>query len=158
MNIVNLHIGKLNLCYVAYIQNGRERERENTLQDHVMYNKMRIANTILLRILYGKLYLCYVAYVYNGELVSLIGNQRVGIFPPKSEILFYLSLAFTWCQNSLDWSIPVEGDTWPILKTGNLFPSWEISDWEFSHQNQIFSSPWEYLSFGIIKSRIGLLL
>ena len=25
----------------------------------------------------------YVAYVYNEELVSPIGNQRVGIFPPK---------------------------------------------------------------------------
>ena len=36
---------------------------------------------------------CFVAYVYNGGLVSLIGNQRVGIFPPKSEILFVLSLA-----------------------------------------------------------------
>ena len=35
----------------------------------------------------------YVAYVYNGELISLIGNQRVGIFPPKSEIVFVLSLA-----------------------------------------------------------------
>ena len=40
----------------------------------------------------------YVAYVYNGELVSLIGNQRVGIFPPKSEILFVLSLALIWCR------------------------------------------------------------
>ena len=30
----------------------------------------------------------YVAYVYNGELVPLMGNQRVGIFPPKSKILF----------------------------------------------------------------------
>ena len=36
---------------------------------------------------------CYVAYVYNGKLVSLTGNQRVGIFPPKSKILFVLSLA-----------------------------------------------------------------
>ena len=55
----------------------------------------------------------YVAYVYNGEIVSLIGNQRVGIFPPKSEILFVLSLALIWCQNFQDGSILVGGDTWP---------------------------------------------
>ena len=28
MNIVNLHIGKLNLYYVAYLYNGGERVRE----------------------------------------------------------------------------------------------------------------------------------
>ena len=55
----------------------------------------------------------YVAYVYNGELISLIGNQRVGIFPPKSEILFVLSLALIWCRNFQDRTIPVGGDTWP---------------------------------------------
>ena len=53
MNIVNLHIGKYNLCCVAYIYNGekrekrereeRERRRDSTLQDHAIYNKMRIA-------------------------------------------------------------------------------------------------------------------
>ena len=37
----------------------------------------------ILRILYGKLYSSYVAYVYIEEFVSLIENQRVGIFPPK---------------------------------------------------------------------------
>ena len=79
---------------------------------------------------------CYVAYVYNGELVSLIGNQRVGIFPPKSKILFHLSLALKWYQNFQDWAFPVGGDTWPLLKKGNLFPSWKISELEFSHQNQ----------------------
>ena len=56
---------------------------------------------------------CFVAYVCNGELVSLIGNQRVGIFPPKSEILFVLSLALIWCRNFQDRTIPVGGDTWP---------------------------------------------
>ena len=56
---------------------------------------------------------CYVAYVYNGELVSLIGNQRVGIFPPKSKILFVPSLALKWCRNFQDGTIPVRGDTWP---------------------------------------------
>ena len=55
----------------------------------------------------------YVAYVYNGELISLIGNQRVGIFPPKSEIVFVLSLALIWCRNFQDRTIPVGGDTWP---------------------------------------------
>ena len=54
----------------------------------------------------------YVAYVYNGELISLIGNQRVGIFPPKSEIVFVLSLALIWCRNFQDRTIPVGGDTW----------------------------------------------
>ena len=54
----------------------------------------------------------YVAYVYNGELVPLMGNQRVGIFPPKSKILFVLSLALIWCRNFQDRTIPVGGDTW----------------------------------------------
>ena len=55
--------------------------------------------------------LYYVAYVYNGELISLIGNQRVGIFPPKSKILFVLSLALICCRNFQDRTIPVGGDT-----------------------------------------------
>ena len=51
MNIANLLIGKLNLCYVAYIYDGkRERERntgrERSLQDHVIHNKMRIASCV----------------------------------------------------------------------------------------------------------------
>ena len=54
----------------------------------------------------------YVAYVYNGELVPLMGSQRVGIFPPKSKILFVLSLALIWCRNFQDRTIPVGGDTW----------------------------------------------
>ena len=83
-----------------------------------------------------KLYSSYVAYVYNGEFVSLIGNQRVGIFPPKSKNLFHPSLALKWYQNFQDWSTPEGGDTWPLLKKGNLFPWWEISELEFSHQNQ----------------------
>ena len=78
----------------------------------------------------------YVAYVYNGEFVSLIGNQRVWIFPPTSKILFHLSLALKWYQNFQDWATPVGGDTWFLLKKGNLFPSWEISELEFSHQNR----------------------
>ena len=54
----------------------------------------------------------YVAYVYNGELISLIGNQRVGIFPPKSEIVFVPSPALIWCRNFQDRTIPLGGDTW----------------------------------------------
>ena len=69
------------------------------------------------------LYLSYVAYVNNGELVSLIGNQRVGIFPLKSKILFHLFLALIWGWNFQDWTIPVGWDTWPNLKKKNLFPS-----------------------------------
>ena len=65
----------------------------------------------------------YVAYVYNGELVSPTGNQRVGIFPPKSKIFFHLLLASKWCRKFQDWSIPVGGVTWSIFKKGNLFPS-----------------------------------
>ena len=42
-----------------------------------------------------------------------MGNQRVGIFPPKSKILFVLSLALIWCRNFQDRTIPVGGDTWP---------------------------------------------
>ena len=114
---------------------------ESTLQNHVMYNKIGLALCVqtqfcILRILYGKLYSSYVAYVYNEEFVSLIGNQRVGILPPKSKILFHLSIALKWYQNFQDWATPVGGDTWPLLKNGNLFPSWEISELEFSHQNQ----------------------
>ena len=46
-----------------------------------------------------------------GELISPMGNQRVGIFPPKSEIVFVLSLALIWCRNFQDRTIPVGGDT-----------------------------------------------
>ena len=53
----------------------------------------------------------YVAYVYNGKLISLIGHQRVGIFPPKSKIPFYLSLALIWCRNFQELIIPLGGDT-----------------------------------------------
>ena len=47
-----------------------------------------------------------------GELISPMGNQRVGVFPPKSKILFVLSLALIWCRNFQDRTIPVGGDTW----------------------------------------------
>ena len=44
-----------------------------------------------------------------------MGNQRVGIFPPKSKILFVLSLALIWCRNFQDRTIPLGGDTWPCF-------------------------------------------
>ena len=47
-----------------------------------------------------------------GELISPMGNQRVGIFPPKSGIVFVLSLALIWCRYFQDRTIPVGGDTW----------------------------------------------
>ena len=53
-----------------------------------------------------------------GELISPMGNQRVGIFPPKSEIVFVLSLALIWFRNFQDRTIPV-GDVnklWTVNK------------------------------------------
>ena len=49
-----------------------------------------------------------------------MGNQRVGIFPPKSKILFVLSLALIWCRNFQDRTIPVGGDTWPSFRRKEL--------------------------------------
>ena len=119
-------------CFVAYVYNGREREREkererererdgeSTLQDHIITMRwelhyIRVYPTIfscvdpryqLSRFFTG------ISRRKYGELISLIGNQRVGIFPPKSEILFVLSLALIWYRNSQDRTIPLGGDTW----------------------------------------------
>ena len=98
-----------------------EREREYLAGScYVWYYELHYKKCY---VYYGKLYSSYVAYVYTGKLVSLIGNQQVRIFLPKSKILFYLSLALIWCQNFQDWATPVGGVTWPILKMGNFFPS-----------------------------------
>ena len=105
-----------------------------------MYDIMNcIIRNVTYNFYYGKLYVSYVAYVYNGKLVSLIGNQRAGIFQPKSKILFYLSLALIWCQNFQDWAIPVGGVTWPSLKIRNLFPTWEISELDPPKSKILFS-------------------
>ena len=100
----------------------RERERPNT-----KIRQKKITPTIFAFVDSGPISLgfsrespaadtwYYVAYVYNGELVPPMGNQRVGIFPPKSEILFVLSLALIWCRNFQDRTIPVGGDTWPCF-------------------------------------------
>ena len=122
-------------CFVAYVYNGREREKErereregererdgeSTLQDHIITMRwelhyIRVYPTIfscvdpryqLSRFFTG------ISRRKYGELISLIGNQRVGIFPPKSEILFVLSLALIWYRNFQDRTIPLGGDTWP---------------------------------------------
>ena len=121
------------LCglYLKWEKRERETERESSLPDHVIYKLQLDENCIVFTRQFSRVLTpgpsslgfsrespagdmwCYVAYVYNGELVSLIGNKRVGIFPPKSKILFVLSLALIWCQNFQDGTIPVGGDTWP---------------------------------------------
>ena len=148
MNIVNLHIGKLNLCYVAYIYNGRrerererekkrERARENEREKEREGERERRREGVPCRIMlftirwelhyvlkHNKvtyiicMYSGYVAYVYNEEMFSHISNQRVGISMPKSKIFYLLSLALIWCQNSQDGTIPVGGDTWPSCSAG----------------------------------------
>ena len=55
----------------------------------------------------------YVAKLENWEFVFLIGNQRVGIFPPKSKILFSLRISFIWYRKIQDWPSPLGGVTWP---------------------------------------------
>ena len=54
----------------------------------------------------------YVAKFKKGEFVSLIGNQRVRIFPPKSKNLFFLRISFIWYQKFQDWPSPLGGVTW----------------------------------------------
>ena len=64
----------------------------------------------------GSSYSCrrsYVANLKKGEFLSLIGNQRVGILPPKSKILFSLRISFTWYQKIQDWPSPLGGVRWP---------------------------------------------
>ena len=110
-------------CFVAYVYNGKERERdgESTLQDHIIHNEMR---TALHMCLPDNFFVCWhpatALSVFHGNVpqeiwwtFSLMGNQRVGMFSPKSEILFVLSLALIWCRNFQDRTIPVGGDTWP---------------------------------------------
>ena len=92
------------------IERERERERERESPNTKIRQK-QITPTIFPFVDSGPISLGFsrespaadtwycVAYVYNGELVPLIGNQRVGIFPPKSKILFVLSLALIWCRN-----------------------------------------------------------
>ena len=101
----------------------RERDGESTLQDHIITMRwelhyIRVYPTIfscvdprsqLSRFFTG------ISRRNNGELISLIGNQRVEIFSPKSEILIVLSLALIWYRNFQDRTIPLGGDTWPCF-------------------------------------------
>ena len=122
-------------CFVAYVYNGREREGErekererererngeSTLQDHIITMRWELH---YIRV-YPTIFSCFdprsqlsrfftgISRRRYGELISPMGNQRLGIFPPKSAILFVLSLALIWCRNFQDRTIPVGGDTWP---------------------------------------------
>ena len=50
-----------------------------------------------------------------GNLFPSWGSEELGIFPPKSKILFVLSLALIWCRNFQDRTISVGGDMWPCF-------------------------------------------
>ena len=125
-------------CFVAYIYNGRERE-ERGERDR---ERERDRGERRREYLAGSYYLQWdencITYVFTWQFsrvltpghsslgfsrespagdmwyyVPLMGNQRVGIIPPKWGILFVLSLALIWCRNFQDRTISVGGDTWP---------------------------------------------
>ena len=54
----------------------------------------------------------YMNKLKKGEFVSLLGNQRVGILPPKSKILFSLRISFIWYKKIQGLPSPVGGVTW----------------------------------------------
>ena len=98
----------------------RERDGESILQDHIITMRwelyyIRVYPTIFScvdpRYQLSRFFPGFSRKKY-GELILLIGNQRVGIFPPKSEILFVLSLALIWYRNFQDRTIPLGGDAW----------------------------------------------
>ena len=81
---------------------------------------------------YRKLFLSNVAHIYIGKFVSLMKNQRVGIFPPKSKILFHLSPTLIRCLNFQDWAFPVGGDTRPSFRKRRIcFPHRKSASWNF---------------------------
>ena len=127
-------------CFVAYVYNGREREEKERERGERERERERETERVPCRIILLQWDENCITYVFtrqfsrvltpgissqrfftgisrrnNGELISLIGNQRVGIFPPKSEILFVLSLALIWYRNFQDRTIPLGGDTWPCF-------------------------------------------
>ena len=101
----------------------RERDGESTLQDHIITMRWELHYIRVYPTIFScvdprsqlSLFFTEISRRRYGELISLRGNQWVGIFPPKSKILFVLSLALIWCQNFQDRTIPVGGDTWPCL-------------------------------------------
>ena len=52
--------------------------------------------------------------IFKNGSCSLVGNQRVGIFPPKSKILFSLRISFIWYHkiSIFDWPSPLGWVTW----------------------------------------------
>ena len=105
----------------------RERERERERRREYLYHIITMRWELHYIRVYPTIFSCVdpryqlsrfftgISRRNNGELISLIGNQRVGIFPPKSEILFVLSLALIWYRNFQDRTIPLGGDTWPCF-------------------------------------------
>ena len=101
----------------------RERDGESTLQDHIITMRWELHYIRVYPTIFSCLdpryqlsrFFTGISRRNNGELISLIGNQQIGIFPPKSEILFVLSLALIWYRNFQDRTIPLGGDTWPCF-------------------------------------------
>ena len=114
-NIEALEVWSLSECWPAQGNADVLKIRQKNLPDNFPVCWLLLHLSRFLTGISRKDMWYYVAYVYNGELISLIGNQRVGIFPPKSEIVFVLSLALIWCRNFQDRTIPVGGDTWPCF-------------------------------------------
>ena len=110
-NIEALEVWSLSECWPAQGNADVLKIRQKNLPDNFPVCWLLLHLSRFLTGISRKDMWYYVAYVYNGELISLIGNQRVGIFPPKSEIVFVLSLALIWCRNFQDRTIPVGGDT-----------------------------------------------
>ena len=96
MNIVNLHIGKLNLCYVLY---AGVPLPDNFPVCWPPAQALSIFHGNLPQKIWGT---CF------PHRESMSWN-----FPAKIKNSLHLSLALIWCQNFQDWSIPVGGDTWP---------------------------------------------
>ena len=111
-NIEALEVWSLSECWPAQGNADVLKIRQKNLPDNFPVCWLLLHLSRFLTGISRKDMWYYVAYVYNGELISLIGNQRVGIFPPKSKIVFVLSLALIWCRNFQDRTIPVGGDTW----------------------------------------------
>ena len=78
-----------------FIMGEKERERKRIMLCTIRWELHYVFqhNHVYKYTIWKTVFIFYVAYVYTGEIVSLIENQRVGIFQPKSKILFYLSLA-----------------------------------------------------------------
>ena len=155
-------------------ERGRERRRESTLQDHVIYNKMRIALCLpenfpvcwppgpsslgFSRESLAEDMWCYVAYVYHGGMCFPHRESTSWNFPAKIENSLLPIPSFDMMSKFPGLNHSCRRRYMNKLKKGEFVSLLGISEWEFYHQNQKFSSPWEYLSFDIKKSRVCLLL